>query len=102
MTDHRNPEEVLYQRARARVVRRRDFYIHATVYLIVNLSLAVYSLAVDPSDRGFLVTALGWGIGLAAHGIWALGAGRLPGSGWEDRQINRELERERAHSRRQD
>lgn len=101
MTDQRDPEEVLYQRARARVVRRRDFYIHAAVYAIVNLSLAVYSLVTVPGDRDFLITAAGWGIGLVAHGIWALGSGHLPGAGWEERRIQQEMERERRRSRRQ-
>lgn len=99
MTQSSGPEEDLYRRARARVIRRRDFYIHSVVYVIVNLSLALYGLALVPGNLDFLLTAFGWGIGLAAHGLWALGSGRLPGSGWEERRIADEMERERARRR---
>lgn len=55
-----------------RVARRRagmklGWYIHAGVYIAVNLLLASLSAM---SGRGWAIyPALGWGLGLAIHGI---------------------------------
>lgn len=63
--------------ARRRAGAKLGWYVHAMVYLLVNLFL--FSL----SEYGFGTRAwsvkplLGWGLGLALHGIsvWFLGAG---------------------------
>lgn len=52
--------------ARKRAGAKMGWYIHASVYIIVNLLLAALSAM---SDRHWAVfPALGWGIGLAVHG----------------------------------
>jgi hypothetical protein len=48
---------------------RRGWFIHATVYLAVNLMLA--SLALLHGRSPLLAPPLAWGIGLAIHGIAA-------------------------------
>ena len=61
------PDEELDRLARQRAGMKMGWYIHAGVYLAVNLLLAVLSAS---SGRHWAVfPALGWGIGLAAHGI---------------------------------
>lgn len=53
--------------ARRRAGAKMGWYIHATVYIAVNLLLAVLSLA---SGKVWAVfPALGWGLGLAIHGF---------------------------------
>jgi hypothetical protein len=55
------------RQARRRAGAKMGWYIHAFVYLAVNLLLAVLSAA---SGRHWAVyPALGWGLGLAIHGI---------------------------------
>jgi len=53
--------------ARRRANAKMGWFVHAGVYLVVNLMLA--ALAIYP--------ALGWGVGLALHGatVWLLPAG---------------------------
>ncbi len=53
--------------ARRRAGMKMGWYVHATVYIAVNLMLAVIA---SGSDRNWAIyPALGWGIGLAIHGI---------------------------------
>ena len=52
--------------ARQRAGAKMSWYIHASVYILVNLLLAVLSAM---SDRHWaFFPAFGWGIGLAVHG----------------------------------
>ena len=41
----------------------------------------------------------GWGIGVVAHGAYALGSGRFLGEAWEQRKISEEMDREQRRSR---
>ncbi len=55
-------------RARRRVGRKIGFFIHATVFVLVNLGLfALNQLTGEP--RWHHLPLLGWGLGLAIHGI---------------------------------
>lgn len=90
MTMPLTPEE-LEKLARKRAGAKLGWYVHATVFVLVNL--LVFSL----SDHAFGTRAwsvkplLGWGLGLGLHGIsvWFLGAG----SGLRERLVQRERER---------
>ncbi|HXD39001.1 MAG TPA: 2TM domain-containing protein [Ramlibacter sp.] len=64
-TNH--PDQDLERLARKRAAAKMGWYIHALVYICVNLLLAMLSAM---SDRQWAVfPALGWGIGLAVHGV---------------------------------
>lgn len=57
----------LERTARRRAGMKMGWYIHAGVYLAVNLLLAALSAA---SGRSWAIfPALGWGLGLAIHGV---------------------------------
>lgn len=57
----------LERTARRRAGMKMGWFIHAGVYLAVNLLLAALSAA---SGRNWAVfPALGWGLGLAIHGV---------------------------------
>ena len=88
-----------YERAKGRVEILRGFYVHAIVFVIVNLGLAAYNLAMNPDRIWFIYVLGGWGIGLIAHGAYALGSGRFLGEAWQERKIREEMDREqrRAH-----
>ena len=56
------------EREARRILRRRIFWVHASVYLATNLSLlAVWALA-GGGYPWFVFPIMGWGILLAAHG----------------------------------
>ena len=58
----------LEARARRRIGRKLGFYIHAFVYVIVNLGLlALNQFTGEP--RWHQWPLMGWGLGLAIHGI---------------------------------
>lgn len=66
------------------------FYVHATVYAIVNLGLfAISSLTGRGSWHWFPL--LGWGLGLGIHGLVTFIG--LRGEGVRDRMIADEVER---------
>jgi hypothetical protein len=75
--------------ARKRAAAKMGWYIHASVYIIVNLLLVALSAM---SDRHWAVfPAFGWGIGLAVHGaVVFLVTG---GGGLHERLVQHERER---------
>jgi len=82
-----------YERARKRVLQIKGFYIHATVYVLVNALLAMINLETSRGEIWFLWPLFGWGIGLAAHGVAVFGFGGLWGPEWEERKIREIVEK---------
>ncbi|HTP50474.1 MAG TPA: 2TM domain-containing protein [Anaeromyxobacteraceae bacterium] len=66
-------------------------YVHLIVYLLVNSGLLVLNL-LSGRPFWFIWPALGWGIGLLAHGV-SVGGWRFLGTDWEERKIREELDR---------
>lgn len=85
-----------YQRARARVQAIKGFYIHATVFVLVNIALFVLNVLVGGA-WWFYWPLLGWGIGLVAHavGVFGFGGGGPWGRDWEQRKIREVMDKER-------
>ena len=79
--------------ARKRANAKMGWYIHATVYVLVNLVL--YALSASGEGMGrrpwSIYPALGWGLGLALHGVTVFVLGN--GSGLRERMVQRERER---------
>ena len=74
--------------ARKRAGAKLGWYLHSSVYVLVNLLLITLSAA---SGRHWAVyPALGWGVGLAVHGVvvFLLGSG----SGWHEHMVQKERE----------
>ena len=70
------PQEI-ERMARKRAAAKLGWYVHALVYLVVNGAMfmaSVYGLRQRPWT---IYPAMGWGLGLALHGIavFVLGAG---------------------------
>ena len=89
-----NTEETGYQQARKRVEEIKGFYIHLTVYLVVNLMLFSINMIVSPDNLWFIWPLMGWGIGLFAHALSAYGFGPRFGADWEERKIRELMEKE--------
>ena len=79
----------LEARARRRVRRKIGFYIHAFVYLMVNLGL--YALNQFTGElRWHQWPLMGWGLGLMIHGIVTFMS--LYTEGWRRRMIANEMQ----------
>jgi hypothetical protein len=99
MNQNETNDQERYERAKQRVEILSGFYVHAIVFAIVNLGLAAYNLATNPDSIWFIYVLGGWGIGLVAHGVYALGPGRFLGEAWQERKIREEMDRELRRSR---
>jgi hypothetical protein len=90
MTAPLTPEQI-DRLARKRAGAKLGWYIHACVYLLVNLvvfAMSRYGLGERPWS---VIPLLGWGLGLALHGIsvFVLGSG----GGLRERMVQKERER---------
>jgi hypothetical protein len=85
-----SPEEI-ESLARKRAGAKLGWYIHATVYVLVNLfifSISKYGFGHRPWS---VFPLLGWGVGLALHGISVFMLGT--GAGLRERMVQKERER---------
>ena len=80
----------LRQLAKRRVNQKMGFYVHLSVYLLVNLGLAAINL-LGGGQRWHLWPLAGWGLGLAIHGIVTFVS--LRGDGLRERWLQAEVER---------
>lgn len=87
-----NTNEIKYLEAQKRVKRLKGFYVHATVYVLVNLFLIGNNV-----QRGMILTdlnnywtAIFWGIGLLGHALSVFLPNFILGKDWEEKKI-REL-----------
>lgn len=87
-----NQNEIKYLEAQKRVKRLKGFYIHAAVYVLVNLFLIANNVqrGVDLSSINNYWTAIFWGIGLLGHALSVFLPTFIFGKNWEERKI-REL-----------
>jgi 2TM domain len=88
-------DQETYNRAKRRVAQIKGFYIHATVYVLVNAVLIGINLWTEPGQIWFFWPLLGWGIGLAAHGFSVYGLGGFLGAEWEERKIQEIISKRR-------
>ncbi len=106
-SDHPNAYDRAYRQARKQVRLLRSWYIHASVYLLVNvyawskflfadayMNWAEQYWHVHHFPRMPLGMTLGWGLGLLIHGlvVWGRSANSGPLSqAWEEQQIQKRL-----------
>jgi hypothetical protein len=89
------PSEEIERIAHKRAGAKLGWYVHAALYVAVNLfvfAISSYGFGHRPWS---VVPLLGWGLGLALHGIsvFLLGAG----GGFGERLVQQERERLRRH-----
>lgn len=92
-------EEQLYKRAKARVEAVRGFYIHAIVYVVVNLGLFTINMLTNRDTLWFYWPLIGWGIALVINGLVVF-AGGVFGPDWEARKVREVMEYERLRQQR--
>ncbi len=90
MTEPLTPEAI-EQLARKRAGAKLGWYMHAVLYVVVNLivfSMSRYGFGNRPWS---VYPLLGWGLGLALHGVSVFVLGT--GSGLRERMVQKERER---------
>lgn len=90
MTAPLSPEQ-LERLARKRAGAKLGWYVHAMVYVLVNLVLWAMSMHGFGSCPWSVFPLLGWGLGLALHGISVFMLGT--GSDLRERLVQKERER---------
>jgi hypothetical protein len=93
-----DPDSALRRTAERRVNARIGFWIHALVYVAVNTLLVTVNLTTTPHVFWALFPALGWGIGLLAHGLSVYAVL----SGVRERAVEAEVQRLRERQARPD
>jgi len=79
-----------YEQALKQARELRGFYNHLFIYILVNTFLGLIDWFSDPNEWWFYWPLLGWGVGLAAHGLNTYMGVRGFGADWEERKA-REL-----------
>lgn len=81
-----------YERAEAEIRAiegRRGFFVHAAVYVLVNILLIVINLVFVPQFLWFFFPLVGWGIGLVMHYLFAVHFVRRETEHWQARVEDR-------------
>jgi hypothetical protein len=78
-----------YERAQKRVKEIKSFYGNLISYCIIIPALIIINLITSPDNIWFFFPMLGWGIGVAAHGMTVFAIGK----NWEERKIREILEK---------
>ncbi len=90
-----NEKDITFQRAKKRVEAIRGFYIHLSVYVIVNLFLFLLNIMTSPDVLWFFWPLLGWGIAIVVHAISVFwGFDRPFGADWEAKKVKEIMEME--------
>jgi len=82
-----------YLRAKKKVENLKAFYIHLTVYFLVNIFIFVINLLTYDGTWWFIFPLGGWGIGIVAHAISVFADSKF-GSEWEKRKIKEYMEKD--------
>lgn len=83
-----NKHDTRYLEAKRKVKKMKGFYIHALVFVLVNLFIIAKNIQEGQtlSDMDNYWTAIFWGIGLLAHGMSVFGTNIFLGKDWEERK----------------
>ena len=106
-------EEQKYILAKKRVEKIKGFYIHLSVYIIVNIflsSMIIYGLSTDSDGEytlweafthiGVYSTWFFWGIGIFFHWMGVFGFKSFISKNWEEKTIKELMDEEDKRSKR--
>jgi len=89
-----NEQRTKYQKAKEKVAALKGFYVHISVFVIVNLGLFLINMMASPGHLWFFWPLMGWGVGLFIHALSVFGFGGGFGADWEERKIREIMENE--------
>ena len=90
-------EEERYFKARKRVEEIKGFYGNLIAYIVVNIGLLVINLLTSPNHLWFYWPMIGWGIGVAAHGMKVFNYMPFLGKEWEEKKIQEYMDDENSN-----
>lgn len=98
---HNSHQDLEYELAANRVKKLKGFYTHLLVYILVNCFIVVLNFKdLKPGESYFqyknFMTALFWGIGLAAHGFSVFVPHFIFGNKWEERKIKEFMDKDQS------
>jgi len=90
-------EDEKFKRAKKRVDEIKGFYIHASIYVIINTFILINIFLNTDSfwEWPHFITPFFWGIGLFFHGTRVFGFNPLFSRSWEERQIQKYIDKDR-------
>ncbi len=86
--------EERYLKAVKRVEDLKGFYGNLSAYIVVNAGLIILNLVTSPNDIWFIWPLLGWGIGVAFHGMSVFNYMPFLGREWEEKKIKELMDAE--------
>lgn len=93
-----NDSDIKYLEARKRVKSIKGFYIHALIYVLINVGIIITNTSVGESGLNSIDTywtAIFWGIGLAIHGLSVFLPNFILGKNWEEQKIREFMNKEK-------
>ena len=73
----------------------KGFYSHLIMYLIAVPAMVIAGVFFyETSEPWYVWPILGWGVGVAAHGLMVFETFSLFGANWEKRQVEKRLRRD--------
>ncbi len=84
-----------YKRAKERLEELKGLYIHAIIYVIVNLGMVIINLISSPEKYWFYYPLVGWGVGLCTHALSVYSKGRIFGAKWEEKKIREMMDKDK-------
>lgn len=87
------PAHVEEALAFAQVRAIKGFYVHAAQYVLVITFLVILNLVVTPHYFWAIYPMLGWGVGVAFHGLRVFDKIPLLTGDWEKREVEKRLGR---------
>jgi hypothetical protein len=94
-------DTVKYKKAKKRVADIKGFYIHFSIYLMINFVLFLFATDVFNGLEkihfphwGYFTTPFFWGIGVFFHGLHVFGKNISFLKKWEERKVKEYMEKE--------
>lgn len=95
-------KEEAYLRAKKKVDKIVGFYWHLAIYVVVNIFLIIliYTKSGEPFwSMATMSTPMFWGIGIVFHFLGVFGTNFLFGKDWEERKIEKYMNKDRDRER---
>ena len=87
--------EERYLKAQKKVEDLKGFYGNLSSYIVVNIGLLILNLVTSPSYLWFFYPLLGWGIGVAIHGMSVFNYMPFLNRDWEEKKIHELMNKEK-------
>ncbi|OUS14561.1 hypothetical protein A9Q93_07715 [Nonlabens dokdonensis] len=94
--EHIDKTSERYKKAARRVEEIKAFYHHLIVFIIINLCILAFVIFFEGDLMFFfIVSVLGWGIGLVSHAVKVFEINPFTNKEWEKRKIQEILDKDR-------